>query len=344
MRTVTRLYDSYAVAQAVVRDLENAGVPHDDLSIIAQDSTSGGADSGYVDTSVRDRLTENVSDRPSAGYTSSSTGVSNLAADTSSTTGYRGTAEISEDRVGGHETPLETTSGTGLGGGLGVDSARPPNVTDSTLAGDYSGGGVTPAASAGPDHAGTEAGAARGATAGTVIGGGLGLLAGIGALAIPGVGPVVAAGWLVATLTGAGVGAGAGGLIGALTGAGMSKDESDVYAEGVRRGNALVSARVEESWASEVEAVMDRHAPLDWQERRRSYGSDWRGFDPGSTSTTTTAASDAEAGTRTAMGHGVAERVLGQSAATTDIPTAVPGTGTGTASGTAGQVAGAEEA
>uniref|UniRef100_UPI0038CBFCDA general stress protein n=1 Tax=Falsiroseomonas oryzae TaxID=2766473 RepID=UPI0038CBFCDA len=54
---------------------------------------------------------------------------------------------------------------------------------------------------------GAETGAATGATLGTVIGGGAGLLAGLGALAIPGVGPVVAAGWLIATLTGAGAGA-----------------------------------------------------------------------------------------------------------------------------------------
>jgi hypothetical protein len=57
------------------------------------------------------------------------------------------------------------------------------------------------------DDTHTGAGAKRGAVVGGVLGGGAGLLAGIGALAIPGVGPVVAAGWLIATLAGAGVGA-----------------------------------------------------------------------------------------------------------------------------------------
>ncbi len=57
------------------------------------------------------------------------------------------------------------------------------------------------------DHAAT--GAGTGATLGTILGGGAGLLAGLGLMAIPGVGPVVAAGWLVATLTGAGIGAAA---------------------------------------------------------------------------------------------------------------------------------------
>src|SRR5258708_815427 len=86
--------------------------------------------------------------------------------------------------------------------------------------------------------AGTAAG--TGATIGTVLGGGAGLLAGLGMLAIPGIGPVVAAGWLVATAVGAGVGAASGGLIGSLVGAGVSENEAHVYAEGVRRGGTLV--------------------------------------------------------------------------------------------------------
>src|SRR5208283_4459015 len=64
-----------------------------------------------------------------------------------------------------------------------------------------------------------ESGAGVGATVGTLLGGGAGLLAGLGTIAIPGVGPIVAAGWLIAMLTGAGVGAAAGGILGALTGA-----------------------------------------------------------------------------------------------------------------------------
>lgn len=139
--------------------------------------------------------------------------------------------------------------------------------------------GTAPAAG---DEARTGTGAGTGAALGTAVGGGLGLLAGIGSLAIPGVGPVVAAGWLVATLTGAGIGAASGGLVGTLTGAGVSRDEADVYAEGVRGGGSLVTARVDEVQADRVEAVMGRHAPVDWQQRRAAYGSDWKGFDPDS--------------------------------------------------------------
>ncbi len=78
----------------------------------------------------------------------------------------------------------------------------------------------------GTDHdtkQGAETGAGTGATLGTVAGGAAGLLAGLGLLAIPGVGPVVAAGWLVTALTGAGIGAAAGGLVGGLAGAGSTR-------------------------------------------------------------------------------------------------------------------------
>ena len=85
---------------------------------------------------------------------------------------------------------------------------------------------------------------ATGAGIGGVVGGGAGLLAGLGLLAIPGLGPVVAAGWLAATAVGAAAGAATGGLVGALVGAGVSHGEAEVYSESVRRGGTLVSVRV----------------------------------------------------------------------------------------------------
>lgn len=132
-----------------------------------------------------------------------------------------------------------------------------------------------------------EAGAAdagAGATLGTVLGGGAGLLAGIGAMAIPGVGPVVAAGWLIATLTGAGVGAAVGGsvggLVGALTRAGVSEHDAHVYAEGVRRGGALVTVRVDDSRVLEASAILDGRTPVDVTARRAEYvQTGWQRFD-----------------------------------------------------------------
>lgn len=118
---------------------------------------------------------------------------------------------------------------------------------------------------------GTADGAGAGATVGTVLGGGAGLLASLGLLAIPGAGPVVAAGWLVAALSGAGVGAAAGGLIGALTGAGLSGADAETYAEGIRRGGTLVTVRADGPLAERVIALMQRGGAIDLDERAQGW-------------------------------------------------------------------------
>jgi hypothetical protein len=108
-------------------------------------------------------------------------------------------------------------------------------------------------------------------------------MSGLGLLAIPGVGPVVAAGWLVATLAGAAAGGVTGGAIGALTEAGVGKDEADVYAEGLRRGGAVVSARVADTDAIRLQAIMDNSA-VSVAERAAAYRkSGWKTFDPNAT-------------------------------------------------------------
>jgi hypothetical protein len=114
-----------------------------------------------------------------------------------------------------------------------------------------------------PDTAGEEAAedAGKGAGLGAVVGGAGGLLAGLGLLAIPGLGPVVAAGWLASTavgaIGGAAIGGAAGGLVGALTHAGVREEDAHVYAEGVRRGGTLVSARVPDEQVAMAEATLD---------------------------------------------------------------------------------------
>ncbi len=126
----------------------------------------------------------------------------------------------------------------------------------------------------------TGTGAGTGATVGAVLGGGAGLLAGLGALAIPGIGPVVAAGWLVAALAGAGVGAASGGLMGSLVGSGVSEEHAHVYAEGVRRGGNLVTLRTDESRVAQAEGIMARHNPVDATQRGGEYRSaGWNSYD-----------------------------------------------------------------
>jgi hypothetical protein len=103
-------------------------------------------------------------------------------------------------------------------------------------------------------------------------------------MAIPGVGPVVAAGWLVATAVGAAggavVGGAAGGLVGSLTSAGVPEHDANFYAEGVRRGGTLVAARVPDGQASLAREILGRYRWVDPAERSAAYRqSGWTTFD-----------------------------------------------------------------
>src|SRR4051812_31073553 len=97
---------------------------------------------------------------------------------------------------------------------------------------------TTAAAGRSSDDTSAAEGAGTGAVIGGVTGGVAGLIASLAGLAIPGVGPVLLAGPLMAALTGAGVGAGAGGLIGALTAAGGPDEHAQDYQGGGKRGGA----------------------------------------------------------------------------------------------------------
>src|SRR5678815_6166671 len=98
-------------------------------------------------------------------------------------------------------------------------------------------------------------GAATGAGTGGVVGGVLGWLVGIGSLAIPGVGPFIAAGPIMAALAGAGVGAAVGGLTGALVGLGIPEYEAKRYEGKIKAGNMLISVHSENS--DEVKRAKD---------------------------------------------------------------------------------------
>jgi hypothetical protein len=150
-----------------------------------------------------------------------------------------------------------TGTGTTAGTGTGTGTATGGTSVDETRAG-------------------------TGASTGTIVGGGVGLLTGLGLLAIPGIGPVVAAGWLVATLTGAGIGAAGGGLLGSLVHAGVSDDLAHTYTEGVRRGGTLVTVRADENRASIIEDVLNGRtaSAVDVTRRRADYETTgWKRFE-----------------------------------------------------------------
>jgi len=183
--TISRLYDKYSDAQQAVQRLEAAGVPHSDISIVANNSDSWFGNDKKVD---RDR--DGVDDR---------------------------------------------AEGAGKGAGIGAG-----------------------------------------------VGGTAGLLAGLGLLAIPGLGPVVAAGWLAATAVGAAAGAATGGVVGALTEAGISREDADSYAEGVRRGGTLVSARVADADRSRLDSILNESA-VNLRDRSAAWQkTGWKSFDPAS--------------------------------------------------------------
>ena len=123
-------------------------------------------------------------------------------------------------------------------------------------------------------------GAAAGGGIGAVAGGAAGVAAGLGLMAIPGIGPVVAAGWLAALAAGAVGGGVAGGLIGALVESGTSKENAELYAEAVRRGGSIVTAKVSDHDAEKYSAIMDKRS-LDLTSRELAYrNSGWKGYDP----------------------------------------------------------------
>lgn len=102
-------------------------------------------------------------------------------------------------------------------------------------------------------------GAATGAGTGAVVGGTLGWLAGIGALAIPGIGPFIAAGPIMAALAGMGVGGTVGGVTGALVGMGLPEYEAKRYEGRLSKGGILLSVHSDDStWTKRAKEILER--------------------------------------------------------------------------------------
>jgi len=102
-------------------------------------------------------------------------------------------------------------------------------------------------------------GATAGGTSGAVLGGVLGWLVGIGALAIPGIGPFLAAGPIMVALAGVGVGAALGGITGALVGFGVPEFEAKRYETRLKNGGILLSVHADNAdWISKAKTILDK--------------------------------------------------------------------------------------
>jgi len=116
---------------------------------------------------------------------------------------------------------------------------------------------------------------------GAALGGVGGLLLGFAGLAIPGVGPVLAAGPILAALGGAGLGAAAGGLIGALTGHGVPEEDARHYAEGVRRGDIIITVHASGARADQAAAILNDSGAIDINDRLSAWRKrGWTAHDP----------------------------------------------------------------
>jgi hypothetical protein len=145
--------------------------------------------------------------------------------------------------------------------------------------------GATPAGSVPPQAPATMkddgSGAATGAAVGGVTGGLAGLAAGLMGLAIPGVGPVIAAGAGLSALAGAGAGVLAGGLIGALTDVGVPEDEAHSFAESVRRGGTLLIVRTNDANSTDIANLLRECGAVDIDARTQDWrASGWSRHDP----------------------------------------------------------------
>jgi hypothetical protein len=121
---------------------------------------------------------------------------------------------------------------------------------------------------------------AVGVEVGLGLGGVLGLLVGVGTIAIPGIGPLIAAGTLATVAAGAVGGGVIGGAIGALTGHGISDKDAHLYAEGLRRGGTLVTVRTATDAIDPITQIFKTHGAVDIEKRGAAWIAEgWLRFD-----------------------------------------------------------------
>ena len=267
MKTIVGSFDSFDEANQVARELMDDGFRDSDVNVVASNvrsgtGTSSGADIGApADTSTgvagTERMLGALGTRTSTGFTND-TGVGTMPG-------------MGTDVAGGE--PGDGTRTTTTREHYTRSAADNLPLTED-------GAGLTDPAIDRTRRVDDASNAAAGAVTGGVVGGAAGLAASLAGLAIPGIGPIIAAGPIVSLLTGAGVGAVAGGLIGGLTDMGVSQSDAEYYAEAVRRGGALVTVRADDARAERAAEIMRAHGVVDIERRAEQWRErGWTGFD-----------------------------------------------------------------
>jgi len=127
----------------------------------------------------------------------------------------------------------------------------------------------------------SQSGIVTGAELGIGVGGILGFLVGIGTIAIPGIGPLIALGTWASVAAGATAGGVVGGVIGALTDRGVSDEDAHLYAEGLRRGGTLVTMVVPADQVDKMTQIFKKHGAVDIEKRNAHWTAEgWVSFDP----------------------------------------------------------------
>lgn len=122
--------------------------------------------------------------------------------------------------------------------------------------------------------------AGAGALGGAVVGGLAGLLIGVGALILPGLGTVLAAGSIAGAITATAAGAAAGGFLGALVGFGVPEEDAHAFAEGVKRGGILVVAHATDGRGEIAQTIMNNAGAVDIEESTAEWrAGGWNQFD-----------------------------------------------------------------
>jgi hypothetical protein len=272
MKTIVGSFDSFDEANQVARELMDDGFRDSDVNVVA--------------SNVRNDYRSGTGTSSGAGVAAPADASTDVAGTGSmlGTAGTRTSTGFTNDTGAGTMAGMGTAGGSITGNGTTTTSGEhyARSAADNAVTED--GAGLTDAAIDRNRGVGERvddgSNAAAGAVTGGVVGGAAGLAASLMGLAIPGIGPIIAAGPIVSLLTGAGVGAVAGGLIGGLTDMGVSRPDAEYYAEAVRRGGALVTVRADDARAERAAEIMRSHGAIDIERRAEQWRErGWTGFD-----------------------------------------------------------------